>query len=214
MIEVCALFFRAAAWRSFSKQGLGVREDVGVLRPWGDLRPAAACVFEGYWLLPRVSRGGRRRGGMGECGGFRGSPGAEGSISGPAGGTTRKVSLGVSHASAIGIADAVGGARALSPRFSQPGRVVIRLCKGTALEEALDGLLVRETFSEAPAGCSATLLSAASLFAPLARGIVGGGSIPLFLVLPPGPRAGPGGSQAAICHSCREALKSLNFSNF
>mmetsp|Transcript_16887 Transcript_16887/g.48144 ORF Transcript_16887/g.48144 Transcript_16887/m.48144 type:complete len:107 (-) Transcript_16887:17-337(-) len=84
---VCALFFRAAAWRSFSKQGLGVREEVGVLRPWGDLRPAAA-----------------------------------------------------------------------------------------ALEEALDGLLVLETFSEAPAGCSATLLSNASLFAPLARGIVGGSS--------------------------------------
>ena len=177
-MDVCALFFRAAAWRSFSKQGLGVREEVGVLRPWGDLRPAAACVFEGYWLLPRVSRSGRRRGGLALRGRFWGSAGVEGSISGPAGGTTRKVSLGVSHASAIGIADAVGGARALSPRFSSPGRVVIRLCKGTALEEALDGLLVRETFSEAPAGCSATLLSAASLFAPLARGIVGVGSSP------------------------------------
>ena len=44
MIEVCALFFRAAAWRSFSKHGDGVLE-VGVLRPWGDLRPAAACVL-------------------------------------------------------------------------------------------------------------------------------------------------------------------------
>ena len=44
LMLVCALFFRAAAWRSFSKQGLGVREEVGVLRPWGDLRPAAACV--------------------------------------------------------------------------------------------------------------------------------------------------------------------------
>ena len=42
-IEVCADFLRAAAWRSFSKHGLGVREEVGVLRPWGDLRPAAAC---------------------------------------------------------------------------------------------------------------------------------------------------------------------------
>ena len=52
MIEVCALFFRAAAWRSFSKQGLGVREDVGVLRPWGDLRPAAACVLLEFLLLP------------------------------------------------------------------------------------------------------------------------------------------------------------------
>ena len=171
MIEVCALFFRAAAWRSFSKQGLGVREDVGVLRPWGDLRPAAACVFEGYWLLPRVSRGGRRRGGMGECGGFRGSPGAEGSISGPAGGTTPAFNGRVSHAGAIGIADAVGGARARSPRFAQPGRVVMRRWKGTALEEAFDGLLVLETFSEAGAGCSATLLSNASPFAPLARGM-------------------------------------------
>ena len=153
-----------------------MREDVGVLRPWGDLRPAAACVFEGYWLLPRVSRGGRRRGGMGECGGFRGSPGAEGSISGPAGGTTPAFNGRVSHAGAIGIADAVGGARARSPRFAQPGRVVIGLWKGTALEEALDGDLVRETFSEAGAGCSATLLSNASFFAPLARGIVGGWS--------------------------------------
>ena len=44
-MDVCADFLRAAAWRSFSKQGLGVREDVGVLRPWGDLRPAAACVL-------------------------------------------------------------------------------------------------------------------------------------------------------------------------
>ena len=51
-IEVWALFFRAAAWRSFSKQGLGVREDVGVLRPWGDLRPAAACVLLEFLLLP------------------------------------------------------------------------------------------------------------------------------------------------------------------
>ena len=52
LIEVCALFFRAAAWRSFSKQGLGVREEVGVLRPWGDLRPAAACVLLEFLLLP------------------------------------------------------------------------------------------------------------------------------------------------------------------
>ena len=74
------------------------------------------------------------------------------------------------------VADAVGGARARSPRFAQPGRVVIGLWKGTALEEALDGDLVRETFSEAGAGCSATLLSNASFFAPLARGIVGGWS--------------------------------------
>ena len=177
-MDVCALFFRAAAWRSFSKQGLGVREEVGVLRPWGDLRPAAACVGGVYWLLPRVSRGGRRRGGPALRGRFWGSAGVEGSISGPAGGTTPALAVGVSHAGAIGIADAVGGARALSPRFSQPGRVVIRLCKGTALEEALDGLLVLETFSEAPAGCSATLLSNASLFAPLARGIVGVGSSP------------------------------------
>ena len=52
MIDVCALFFRAAAWRSFSKQGLGVREDVGVLRPWGDLRPAAACDLLEFLRLP------------------------------------------------------------------------------------------------------------------------------------------------------------------
>ena len=104
----------------------------------------------------------------------------EGSISGPAGGTTPAFGRGVSHADAIGIADAVGGARARSPRFAQPGRVVIRLWKGTALEEALDGDFVRETFSEAGAGCSATLLSVASLFAPLARGIVGGSSNPLL----------------------------------
>ena len=51
-MDVCALFFRAAAWRSFSKQGLGVREEVGVLRPWGDLRPAAACVLLEFLLLP------------------------------------------------------------------------------------------------------------------------------------------------------------------
>ena len=95
----------------------------------------------------------------------------EGSISGPAGGTTPAFNGRVSHAGAIGIADAVGGARALSPRFAQPGRVVIRRWKGTALEEALDGDLVRETFSEAGAGCSATLLSNASPFAPLARGM-------------------------------------------
>ena len=98
----------------------------------------------------------------------------QGSISGPAGGTTPAFNARVSHAGAIGIADAVGGARALSPRFSQPGRVLIRLWKGTALEEALDGDFVRETFSEAGAGCSATLLSNASPFAPLARGIVEG----------------------------------------
>ena len=146
------------------------------MRPWGDLRPAAACVIKVYWLLPRVSRGGRRRGGMGECGGFWGPAGVEGSISGPAGGTTPAFNGRVSHAGAIGIADAVGGAGARSPRFAQPGRVVIRLWKGTALEEALDGDLVRETFSEAGAGCSATLLSNASFFAPLARGIVGGWS--------------------------------------
>ena len=59
MMLVCALFFRAAAWRSFSKQGLGVREEVGVLRPWGDLRPAAACVF-GEVLV--VASGGLPRG--------------------------------------------------------------------------------------------------------------------------------------------------------
>ena len=176
MIDVCADFLRAAAWRSFSKLGDGVLEEVGVLRPWGDLRPAAACVIKVYWLLPRVSRGGRRRGGMDECGRFWGPAGVEGSISGPAGGTTPAFNGRVSHAGAIGIADAVGGARARSPRFAQPGRVVIRLWKGTALEEALDGDLVRETFSEAGAGCSATLLSNASFFAPLARGIVGGWS--------------------------------------
>ena len=56
---VCALFFRAAAWRSFSKQGLGVREDVGVLRPWGDLRPAAACVCQSFCCFRRAGfRGG------------------------------------------------------------------------------------------------------------------------------------------------------------
>ena len=164
------------------------------MRPWGDLRPAAACVGGVYWLLPRVSRGGRRRGGLALRGRFWGSAGVEGSISGPAGGTTPALAVGVSHAGAIGIADAVGGARALSPRFSQPGRVVIRLCKGTALEEALDGLLVLETFSEAPAGCSATLLSDASLFAPLARGIVGGSSNPLL----PCCRRGPGLVQGAL----------------
>ena len=185
------------------------------MRPWGDLRPAAACVFEGYWLLPRVSRSGRRRGGLALRGRFWGSAGVEGSISGPAGGTTRKVSLGVSHASAIGIADAVGGARALSPRFSSPGRVVIRLCKGTALEEALDGLLVRETFSEAPAGCSATLLSAASLFAPLARGIVGGWSNSLLPCCHRGLRAGQGAPRLRFApRVCEALLKSLNFSNF
>ena len=53
-IDVCALFFRAAAWRSFSKQGLGVREEVGVLRPWGDLRPAAACVWCEVFSFLRV----------------------------------------------------------------------------------------------------------------------------------------------------------------
>ena len=51
-IDVCADFLRAAVWRSFSKQGLGVREEVGVLRPWGDLRPAAACVLLEFLLLP------------------------------------------------------------------------------------------------------------------------------------------------------------------
>ena len=51
-MDVCADFLRAAAWRSFSKQGLGVREEVGVLRPWGDLRPAAACVLLEFLLLP------------------------------------------------------------------------------------------------------------------------------------------------------------------
>ena len=58
-IEVWALFFRAAAWRSFSKQGLGVREEVGVLRPWGDLRPAAACVCQSFCCFRRAGfRGG------------------------------------------------------------------------------------------------------------------------------------------------------------
>ena len=58
-MDVCALFFRAAAWRSFSKQGLGVREEVGVLRPWGDLRPAAACVS---WEVLRLRSVGLRAG--------------------------------------------------------------------------------------------------------------------------------------------------------
>ena len=58
-MEVCADFLRAAAWRSFSKQGLGVREEVGVLRPWGDLRPAAACVS---WEVFRFLRVGLPRG--------------------------------------------------------------------------------------------------------------------------------------------------------
>ena len=139
----------------------------------------------------------------------------EGSISGPAGGTTPALAVGVSHAGAIGIADAAGGARALSPRFSQPGRVVIRLCKGTALEEALDGLLVRLTFSEAPAGCSATLLSNASFFAPLARGIVGAGSNRRRPCCHRGLRAGQGAPWLRFAPRVREALlKSLNFSNF
>ena len=75
-IEVWALFFRAAAWRSFSKQGLGVREDVGVLRPWGDLRPAAACVLLEFLLLPS---GGLPRGNfVGFAGGsFAGGRGGE-----------------------------------------------------------------------------------------------------------------------------------------
>ena len=36
-----------------------MREDVGVLRPWGDLRPAAACVS---WEVLRLPSGGLPRG--------------------------------------------------------------------------------------------------------------------------------------------------------
>ena len=77
LMLVCALFFRAAAWRSFSKQGLGVREEVGVLRPWGDLRPAAACVVDERFF---AASGGRASAGIYfgfDGGSFAGGSGGE-----------------------------------------------------------------------------------------------------------------------------------------
>lgn len=125
-------FFRGCG-RSFSKFGLGVRE-VGVLRPWGDLRPAGACGGRGRFLGP-VRRGFRSGGGRG--GGWVSENASRQAISAGGGfcSYARYVDSGAGRRGA-GVSEArpfVGG---LAGGF-------IGLWEVTAPAAALDGLFVR-----------------------------------------------------------------------
>jgi hypothetical protein len=143
-------FFRGGG-RSFSKFGLGVRE-VGVLRPWGDLRPGA-CRGRGRFLGP-----GRR--------GFRSGGGRGGGwVSETA--FRRAISAGGGCCSYARYGDGGAGRRGAGVSEARPfvgGRAggFIGLWAVTAPAAALDGLFVRldgSLASSAQAPCLAAQIA-------------------------------------------------------
>ena len=145
-----------------------MREDVGVLRPWGDLRPAAACVLLEFLLLPS---GGLPRG---IFVGFAGGSFAA-AVVGGGGWLHSAVGSGsiaflLCEVCARTSRYASAAERAVSARRlpRELGGGFLRHGLGTVAErEALDGLLVRVWASLAPAIVSP--FSAPE--APLLRGI-------------------------------------------
>ena len=162
-------------------------------------------AFIGFF---RACRAAGRRGGRGfNCGGFWGSAGVEGSISGPAGGTApSSVGCGsrAAHSGRNRDLDAVGGARALrEPQFlaARPGcyKTLQGHGAGRGIGRAL-GIrrgLARPSLKLPPDVqrlCSPARIALRPACAGHRWRLVKSTSS----VLPQGPRAGPGGSQAVI----------------
>ena len=166
-----------------------MREEVGVLRPWGDLRPAAACVLLEFLLLPS---GGLPRGilfGFGGGGFAAAVVGGGGWLHSAVG--SGSIAFLLCEVCARTSRYASAAERAVSarrlPRELGGGGGFLRHGLGTVAErEALDGLLVRVWASLAPAIVSP--FSAPE--APLLRGIAAPEGRVVLEALPAGFRAG------------------------